>query len=47
MTIRDTLKIKAKGVDITYHGDGQCNHYYLLMVFGMKSDEAYKVAYRK
>ncbi len=40
MAIRDTLRITSKGTDITYTGDGECNHYFLLMVQGMKSDEA-------
>jgi len=46
VNIRDILRITSKGIDITYEDDGECNHYFLLMVFGMKEKDACKCAYK-
>lgn len=41
--LRNTLRITCRKTYITYD-DGKTNHYFLLMVFGMKSEEAYRLA---
>ena len=44
MQVRDIITIKSKNIDITFNGDGIANHYYLLMVCGMSSEDALKIA---
>ena len=44
MQVRDIITIKNKNVNITFNGDGIASHYFLLMVYGMKSEEAYEMA---
>jgi len=45
--LRDDLKIIINKVDITFTGDGKANHYFLLMVCGLKPKEAYSIAYKE
>lgn len=45
--LRDMIRITCRKTDITYTGDGKTNQYFLLRVFGMKSEEAYKLAYKE
>lgn len=47
MEIRDCVKIVSKGRDISYQGDGKANHYFLLMVYGVKQKQAFDTIYKK